>query len=524
MSVLLKFMLSFFLNHLSEFYIKLYEQLSMVAGAIFFATFIGVPLGIIAVRKNSCKNIILGLSGTLQIIPGLALLALLIPLFGIGIKTATIALIIYALLPIVSNTVAGISTIPQANIEAADALGFTNTQRLWMIELPLALATIIAGIRIATTLTVATATLAAFIGAGGLGDFINRGLALNDTRYLLLGAIPAGLLALILDFFIRQIEKSLKQRRLTSRKKISLGVIILLVPAILWSPNIFNLFSNSENTIRIATTNFTEQFILGEIISQLIESKTSLKVKRYFNFGTSELCFAALKDGEIDIYPAYTDIAFLTTLHEPYIGIPRKELFAKAQKAYLERFSLLWLAPFGFNDSQSLAVREAFAKQKNIYSISQLASLAKELTIAAPSEFTERLDGMPGLTKAYNLQFKAIKEMEPTLMYEAIHNKQVDVIMAFTTDGRIPTYHLTILKDDKQLFPSYDCAPLIRLETLKKHPELKEILSKLSGKIDDATMQHLNAEVDLQKRTPFDVAHEFICKDLRGECLQWQKR
>ncbi len=500
----------------TELYIKLFQQMFLVAVSVGFAILIGIPLGILVTRQPRLKKIVLGSAGILQIIPALALLAFLIPFFGIGVKPAIIALFLYALLPIISNTVTGLETVPKASIEAANGLGFTKLQRMWIVELPLALPTIITGIRIATTISVGTATLAAFIGAGGLGDFINRGLALNNTGYLLLGAVPAALLALALDFLIKQIEMVIiKSNRITAKRNYwALGLVAALFILPLISPIVtaYSSVRNKDNTIRIATANFTEQFILGEILKQLIEAKTPLKVKLYSNFGTSEICFQALLNNQIDMYPAYTDLAFLNQLHQPYVGVPRKELFQRAKKAYLEKFNLSWLDPFGFDDAQALGVRNDFSQKHHVFTISELVPIAKRLTIAAPAEFIQRPDGMPGLQQAYHLQFGRVAEMVPTLMYIAILQRKVDVIVAFTTDGRIPAYHLLVLQDDKHLFPPYDCAPLVRMETLKKYPELIPILKLLANAIDDQTMQRLNYEVDLQKKTPAEVAHEFLLK------------
>jgi osmoprotectant transport system permease protein len=492
---------------------KLFKQLFMVGITMIIASIIGIPVGILATRHATLKKIALGFAGTLQIIPGLALLVFLIPFFGIGVKPAIIALVLYALLPIISSTAAGIENVSKENIEAANGLGFTQLQRLWLIELPLALPTIISGLRIATTITVGTATLAAFIGAGGLGDFINRGLALNNTGLLLLGAVSAALLALILNFLIGKIEKYLIKKRATSLTHKSnwliIGIVLLLIAACSYFNFSFPIVSD-PNTIRIATTNFTEQFILGQIFKQLIENKTKLKVKLYPDLGTEQICFQAMQAKEIDLYPEYTGTAYLVQLKQPYKEMPRQQLFQLVKNSYAQQFNLIWLAPLGFNDTQAIAVNESFAKQRHVYTISGLAPIAKQLSLAAPAEFIKRPDGIPGLQKKYGLQFGSIKEMQPVLMYGAIKQQQVNAIVAFSTDGHISAYHLVLLKDDKKLFPAYDCAPLIRAETLLAHPELKFVLQKLAGAINDHTMQQLNTEVDLQKKTPAAVAKEFL--------------
>lgn len=322
-----------------EFFNAFALQMWMIVVAMSLAIIIGIPLAIMALRYPWLKKFILSSTGVLQVIPSLALLAFLIPIVGIGLKPAVIAIFLYALLPIVSNTLSGVENIPAASKEAADALGFTDWQRLRLVELPLALPYIINGIRVAAVITVGTATLAAFVGAGGLGDFINRGLALNSTKLLLLGAIPAAVLTLMLDFLIYQIEKILKLSQRSKIAKRNIYWFIVLTALIFLTPTTYFLLNflhtqNDKTTIRIATKNFTEQFILGEILKQLIENRTRLKVKLYSNLGSGEICLQALRNHQIDLYPEYTDIALLSQIHQLYVGAPREVVFKRAQQEY----------------------------------------------------------------------------------------------------------------------------------------------------------------------------------------------
>lgn len=190
---------------------KLLEHLMLTGISIGIAVVIGLPLGIWIARNALARGTVLGTAGIFQTIPSLALLAFLLPFLGIGALPAVVALTLYALLPIVRNTYTGLAGISPDIIEAAHGVGFTDRQRLWMVELPLALPVIVAGIRTATVIGVGIATLSAFIGAGGLGDFIIRGLALNNTRLILLGAVPAAALALLLDYLIGLVEKMLRR-------------------------------------------------------------------------------------------------------------------------------------------------------------------------------------------------------------------------------------------------------------------------------------------------------------------------
>ncbi len=200
----------FIIQRAPDLWSKTVEHLMLTGASIGVAVIVGVPLGVLITRQPFLRNIILSLAGIVQTIPSLALLAFFLPLLGIGTAPAIAALILYALLPIVRNTYTGLSGISSSILEAAQGMGFTNHQRLWMVEVPLAVPVIIAGIRTSTTICVGIATLSAFIGAGGLGDFIVRGLALNNTRLILLGAVPAAVLALVLDYLIGLVEAALR--------------------------------------------------------------------------------------------------------------------------------------------------------------------------------------------------------------------------------------------------------------------------------------------------------------------------
>lgn len=508
-------LLSFLIAKLPELGEKFFQQIYLTGFAVLLAIAIGIPLGILALRTLRLHNIILSIASVLQTIPSLALLAFLIPFLGIGIKPAIVVLSLYALLPIVRNTVTGIEGVSPEIIEAADGLGFTRWQKLRMVEFPLALPTIIAGIRTATAMAVGIATIAAFIGAGGLGDFIFQGISLNDNRLVLLGAIPAAFLALFLDYFIGQIEKVIAERKNKIKRaknlKVVSGIAILLIAFISFFTikALPSLGSCSDNTIRIATKNFTEQYILGYIMADLIEAKTNLKVEKKFNLGSTDVCQQAMLKGDIDMYPEYTGTAYAVILKQQNPG-NEEQIYQQVKDAYQKQFNITWLPTFGFNDTQAIAVREDLAQKYNLNTITDLVPLAKTLRIGVPAEFMQRPDAFPGLQKTYAINFGDIRQMDPGLIYKAIENNNVDVILAFSTDGRIAAYHLKILQDDKHFFPPYYAAPLIRTDVLKVHPEIALALQPLVNLIDDKTMQQLNYQVDVLKKSPEEVAKEFL--------------
>lgn len=512
-------------DRLPELWLRTGEHLMLTGCSTMAAMFIGIPLGIFMFRNAWLRSPAMGAIGTLQTIPSLAMLVFLLALLQkIGAVPALIALTLYALLPIVRNTLTGLSGVSPEVMEAARGIGMTEYQELRMVRIPLATPVIVAGIRTAAVVGVGIATLSAFIGAGGLGQFINRGLALSNTKLILLGAVPAALLALIVDFSIGSFEWGLRPERKREKKgsvKALMRPMSLLMPVFLILAGIIayntgpsaefrsgSISGIKEKNIRIGTKNFTEQLILGEIMAQLIEAKTDLVVERRFNLGGTMICHGALVSGEIDIYPEYTGTALTAILKQKVISDPEKA-FKLVSTAYRERFGLRWLKPLGFNNTYTITVRATDARKQGWTRISDLRKAASGLRAGFTAEFSERPDGYPGLGQKYGLVFGVVRDLDPSLMYAALSNGEVDVICAFATDGRIAAYNLKPLDDDLKFFPPYHAAPVIREGILEEHPELGDVLSILEGLIDNDTMQRLNFEVDGKKRSPVDVAKEW---------------
>jgi osmoprotectant transport system permease protein len=509
-----------------ELWLRTGEHLMLTGCSTMAALFIGLPMGILMFQNRWLRNPAMGAIGILQTIPSLAMLVFLLALLQkIGVFPALIALTLYALLPIVRNTLTGLLGVSPEVMEAARGIGMTEYQQLTMVRMPLATPVIVAGIRTAAVVGVGIATLSAFIGAGGLGQFINRGLALANTNLILLGAVPAALLALIVDFCIGAFEWGLRPERKRDKKKGLQALarpVALILPFLLISMGIVSyvtkpspgtkqagLSGSRAATIRIGTKNFTEQLILGALMARLIEAKSNLNVERRFNLGGTMICHGALVNGEIDLYAEYTGTALTAILKEPATSLP-KRAFRSVEKAYLERFGLKWLKPFGFNNTYAITVRTAEAERKGWDRISDIQETASTLKAGFTAEFAERPDGYPGLRQVYDLSFGKVIDLDPSLMYQAVSEGEVDVICAFATDGRIASYHLKPLKDDRRFFPPYEAAPVIRQEFLEAHPEIMGILSLLGGAIDDATMQALNLKVDQEKQTPAEVAEAFL--------------
>jgi len=519
-------LLAFISARLPELWLRTGEHLMLTGCSTLAAIVIGMPLGVLLYRIPWLRNPGMGAVGIVQTIPSLAMLAFLLALLQkIGVMPALIALSLYALLPIVRNTLTGLLGVSPEIMEAARGIGMTEFQQLRMVRLPLATPVIVAGIRTAAVVGVGIATLSAFIGAGGLGQFINRGLALSNTRLILLGAVPAAVLALLVDFCIGAFAWGLRPERKRDKKRsfrfllrpLALGLPLLLIAAAAISyfmnPSLglhpAGPLGPEKKAIRVGTKNFTEQIILGELMAQLIESRGNLSVERRFNLGGTMICHKALVHGEIDVYPEYTGTALTAILQQPVTADPT-EAYRRVAQGYAERFGLKWLRPFGFNNTYAITVSADQAQQKGWHTISDLQGSAHTLRAGFTAEFVERPDGYPGLIRAYGFHFKEVRDLDPSLMYEALANGEVDVICAFATDGRIAAFGLKKLEDDLHFFPPYQAAPVIREAVLRDHPIILDVLSLLAERIDDRTMQRLNFEVDGNKRPPAEVAAAFL--------------
>ena len=357
----------------SQLWVKTGEHIVLAGLSTVLAVLIGVPLGILAHRQKRIRGILLAAVGILQTVPSLALLAFLLALLGkIGFIPSVIALTLYALLPIVRNTLTGLQGVSPAIIEAARGVGMTKGQRLRLVELPLALPIIIAGIRTAAVVSVGIATLCAFIGAGGLGDFIYRGLALRNEDLILLGAIPAAILALVVDGTIAASEWSIglrlkpNERSWRARLKpvatfLPLLIILLGLLTNLWNP----LAEGTDRPIiRIASKDFSEQYIVGEMFAQLLEDRLNLTVERKFNMGGSLICHEALVNGAVSMYPEYTGTALTTVLKEKSVASPA-ESYAIVSREYKKQFDVVWLPPFSLNNTWTLTVKRKWLKREN---------------------------------------------------------------------------------------------------------------------------------------------------------------
>ncbi len=493
-------------------YELLIQHILLSLGAIVIITIIGLGAGIGLLHKSKLRRIVLGLVNFLYTIPSIAMFGLFIPFIGIGYGNALVVLVIYGLLPVIRNTYTGLSEVDPLLLDAAKGMGATPGQAFLRIRWPLAFPTILSGFRTMVVMTIALAGLASFIGAGGLGQAIYRGINTNNSSLILVGSIAVALLALVADLSIGAIGNSLKLKaKKTEKKNRFLKYFGLLILAGLV---LFVALKNSGNSFRkeivVASKPTAEQYILGEIVSQIIESNTDIRVIRKFGIGggTSNIHPAMLK-GKIDIYPEYTGTAWLFVLKKPQIHDP-DSLYSALKKAYLEQFKFDWVCRLGFNNTFTLALPETLAQRENIRTFSELAAKSNQFVFGAEFDFFEREDGFTGLCKFYPFNFKKLVELDVNLKFQAIENHTVDVINAFSTDPRIRQMNLRVLKDDKLFFPAYQAGIVIRNETQQKYPELNGLLERLDGLIDDSTMLQMNYEVEIEKKSPAEVAQTFL--------------
>lgn len=500
------------------YYLQLFaEHLLLSLGSLLAVTLLGILLGVFVFYSIKSRKIILPLINFLYTIPSIAMFGLLIPLVGIGLKNALIVLIIYGLLPIVRSTYSGLKEVSSQLVEAAEGLGSTPIQVFKNIYFPLALPSILSGLRITVVMIVALTGLAALIGAGGLGQAIFRGLNTINTGLIVTGSLGISLFAILGDQWLGQFEKDQSFLRVISKNatkkqknRIIFPTVFVLICIIAAMIYLNPLSPNSAKTIVVASKPTSEQFILGEIIAQDIEANTDIKVNRKFGIGGGTTNIQpAMLSGDLDIYVEYTGTAWLNVLSK---DLPDNDQinFEELNEIYQKQFNLKWLGLLGFNNTYGLAISNENAQKKNITNYSQLALQSENFTFGAEFDFFERSDAFPGLLKQYQFQFKKLEEMDINLRYKAFEEGKINAVDVFTTDAQIKKLNLKVLVDDKSYFPNYEAGIVIRQEILEKYPELEPLLNKLQKKISTEQMQQLNYEVEIEKKTPAEVAKNFL--------------
>ena len=331
------------------------------------------------------------------------------------------------------------------------------------------------------------------------------------------------LLALLMDFLVGRVEKlvtpvsfrlgSVKldkntNMRLRRSRRIAFAAVALVLVVSLGAMAV-NAFSREEKVISVGSKNYTEQQVLGYMVSDLIEGNTDIKVDRRINLGGTQICFEAIKSGDIDLYIDYTGTAFVSMLNNEAVS-DREYVYQTVREQMAEQFDIAVLRELNFNNTYVLAMMPDVMEEYGIECISDLKGLGDELMFSPTPEFSNREDGWLGLEKAYGLSFSDIRVLDGGMRYSAITNYETDIITAFSTDGLLKTYELGTLVDDQSFFVPYYAVPLIRQDTLDKYPELQPVLELLCSVLSDEVMRELNYQVDSLGRNPAEVAHEFL--------------
>ena len=486
----------------------LVEHLEISFLAIAIAIVFGSVVGILISEYQKSAKWTLGVINFIYTIPSISMLGFLIPFSGVGNATAVIALTIYALLPMVRSVHTGLTNVDPAIVEAAKGMGSTRRQILFKVKLPLAMPVIMSGIRNMVTMTIALAGIASFIGAGGLGVAIYRGITTNNTAMTIAGSLLTAALALIADLILGIVEKRMqKHSRKAKRQNKIAGIVALVLAGCLILTAVASQNRNSR-TIQIATKPMTEQYVLGEMLDILIEKDTGLNVKltQGVGGGTSNI-EPAMESGEFDLYPEYTGTAWNTVLKKD--SVYTEDQFEELQSEY-EDMGMTWTCLYGFENTYGLAVRKEIADQYGIETYSDLKDIASGLTFGAEYDFYEREDGYDALCYTYGFRFGKTMDLDIGLKYQALEEKQIDVMVVFTTDGQLSTADAVVLTDDQDFFPSYLCGNVVRSEVLENFPELQDVFDKLTGQIQNEDMVRMNYEVEVEEKEPRDVAEEFL--------------
>lgn len=510
-------LISYFINNKSQILSLLLEHIELTFFALLIAILVGIPLGIFISKSKRIGSIIIGFSSVVQAIPSMALLGFIIPFLGIGTKPAIAMVVLYSLLPIIKNTYTGIKNISPQMIENAEGIGLTKWQILVKVLIPQALPMMMAGVRISAVSAVGLMTLAAFVGAGGLGYLVYAGIRSVNNIQILAGAIPACILALLIDYLASIFEALVVPKNMCQEKRsffkspgYQITVLVLSFIAIIGLMYASNIEKQKEeNYLTIGSMDFTEQEILSYLLKYIIQDNLDVKVNQKLSLGSSTIVMNAVTTNDIDMYVDYTGTIYGSVLKQDPTNDVDK-IFSYSKEQLKKQYNLNMLDDLNFNNTYTLSVRKDTAAQYNLKTISDLARVAGNLTFSPTITFMERKDCWLGIKDYYNLQFKDVIPIDGSPRYVALQNYESDVVDAYSTDALLKKYDLVVLEDDMNFFLPYHAVPIVSDEVLEKYPALPEILNKLSSVLSDDVMRELNYKVDEEKQNAGVVAREFL--------------
>jgi osmoprotectant transport system permease protein len=457
---------------------------------------ISLPLAFIAMRRAGLRRVLLGFASIVQTIPGLALLALFYPLllgvaamceriFGTGFSAlgflpSVLALTLYSMLPVLRNTIAGLQGVDPAINEAALGVGMTRQQSLLMVELPLALPVIMAGIRTASVWVIGAATLSTPIGQTSLGNYIFTGLQTQNWVFVLFGCVAAAAFALLVDQLLALMENGLTKRKRGWIASGGVGLLLVTVAALVPS------LSQSRAAYVIGAKPFAEQYVLAALIHQRL-SDAGLTSTTRDGLGSSVI-FSALAANEIDVYVDYSGTIWANQMQRSDIK-PRADVL-KEMSTWFEQRKITLLGGLGFENAYALALSRQRAHALGVKTLTDLAPRSASLTIAGDYEFFGRPE-WELIKKAYGLNFREQKTMQPEFMYAAAANGDVDVIAGYTSDGRIAQFGLVVLDDPKRVIPPYDAIVLLSPKRANDEALIRALRPLIDG-IDVNLMREAN--------------------------------
>ena len=491
------------------------EHLFIVLAASLLSLAIGLPLGVAAYLNAKARPVILRVVDILQTIPSLALLGILMVFFGAGKVTVIVGITLYSLLPIVRNTQLGLQEVDPGVKEAARGMGMSRLYRLVVVELPLALPTILTGVRIAVVNAIGTAVFAAFVGGGGLGGVITRSIRIQNIGLLLQATGALILIAVAADLIMGWFEGQLRRTRRVTKKMwlpvgVVLGAFLVLVPFAGQKPQGLLLYDGD----------YSETQLMVRMAKLLIEDRTGLEVTIQDQMSQVNN-FNALKgdNHSCDLMMSYDGTLLTTFLGLDPTDVPEGEsIYSYADSVAEERYGLRLLQPLGFDNTYAIAVTQAAAEKYALSKISDLQPVAGQLVFGAEHEFFTQEGSMKfnPFSEYYGLRFKDVVSVDVSLKYAAAEKGSFDVTEVYTTDGLNRKAGLVVLEDDKNFFPEYNGAFLIREDTLTRFadtaPDLEETLDLLAGKITNEDMVEMTYQVDVQGRSTDEVAKEFLQK------------
>ncbi len=487
-------------------YLTAHLQLTLLA--LLCSTALSLPAGVAVTRVAWLERPVLGAAAVIQTVPSLALLALMVPLLAglqlpaIGFLPAFIGLTLYGVLPILRNTVTGIAGVEPALTEAARAVGMTPWQQLRRVELPVAMPVIVAGLRTATAWTVGVATLSTPVGATSLGNYIFSGLQTRNYASVMVGCVAAAGLALVLDGLVRGLAAHGRGRQAAAGGMVAaLYLYAGLTLAAALAPR-------GDRPVTIGAKPFTEQYILASLIGDLVEAETGRATTELQSLGSMVL-FDALATGNLDIYVDYSGTLWTNALGRDTAGADRAAVLAGVKAELRDDYGIVVAATLGFENAYAVAMRADDAAARGIARLSELAPIAPPLSMGGDYEFFSRPE-WTAIRDAYGLQLRERRPMDPALMYQAIAEGAVDLISAFTTDGRITAYDLFLLEDDRGAIPPYDAMVLASPRLAREAPDVLAALGRLEGTIDARTMRGMNLAVDEHGANPAEVAADFL--------------